>query len=164
MPYQLDQIDPTKTAMIVVDMQNDFVAKGAKLQSAAAAAMVPKLAATLNFCREKGIRVIYTAHVHRRDGSDMGLYDRRRRLSTELKAQISSLDSLRLQANTSSRSTATARSSPPISTSSCVSGHHHRHHLGNHHRELLPRYCARRYVQQLQGRLPLRCDWIVRLP
>jgi ureidoacrylate peracid hydrolase len=75
MPYQLDQIDPTKTAMIVVDMQNDFVAKGAKLQSAAAAAMVPKLAATLNFCREKGIRVIYTAHVHRRDGSDMGLYD-----------------------------------------------------------------------------------------
>jgi biuret amidohydrolase len=37
--------------------------------------MVPKLASTLNFCREKGIRVIYTAHVHRRDGFDMGLYD-----------------------------------------------------------------------------------------
>jgi ureidoacrylate peracid hydrolase len=37
--------------------------------------MVPKLTSTLNFCREKGIRVIYTAHVHRRDGSDMGLYD-----------------------------------------------------------------------------------------
>ena len=37
--------------------------------------MVPKLAATLRFCREKGIRVVYTAHVHRRDGSDMGLYD-----------------------------------------------------------------------------------------
>jgi ureidoacrylate peracid hydrolase len=75
MPYQLDQIDPTKTAMIVVDMQNDFVAEGAKLRSAAAAAMVPTLASTLNFCRQKGIRVIYTAHVHRRDGSDMGLYD-----------------------------------------------------------------------------------------
>jgi biuret amidohydrolase len=75
MPYQLDHIDPTKTAMIVVDMQNDFVAEGAKLRSAAAAAMVPRLASTLDFCREKGIRVIYTAHVHRRDGSDMGLYD-----------------------------------------------------------------------------------------
>jgi ureidoacrylate peracid hydrolase len=37
--------------------------------------MVPKLAATLRFCWEKGIRVVYTAHVHRRDGSDMGLYD-----------------------------------------------------------------------------------------
>ena len=61
--------------MIVVDMQNDFVAEGAKLQSAQAHAMVPKLAATLRFCREKGIRVVHTAHVHRRDGSDMGLYD-----------------------------------------------------------------------------------------
>ena len=75
MPYQCDTIDPAKTVMVVVDMQNDFVAEGAMLQSAQAAAMVPKLAATLNFCREKGIRVIYTAHVHRRDGSDMGMYD-----------------------------------------------------------------------------------------
>ena len=75
MGYQVDKIDPSKTVMIVVDMQNDFVAEGAKLRSAQAAAMVPKLAATLKFCRDKGIRVIYTAHVHRRDGSDMGLYD-----------------------------------------------------------------------------------------
>lgn len=75
MPYQVDKVDPSKTVMIVVDMQNDFVAEGAKLRSPQAAAMVPKLAATLKFCREKGIRIIYTAHVHRRDGSDMGLYD-----------------------------------------------------------------------------------------
>ncbi len=75
MPYQCDTIDPAKTVMVVVDMQNDFVAEGAMLRSAQAAAMVPKLAATLNFCREKGIRIIYTAHVHRRDGSDMGMYD-----------------------------------------------------------------------------------------
>src|SRR6202035_4838763 len=75
MPYRIDNIDPRTTVMIVVDMQNDFVAEGAKLQSAQAHAMVPKLAATLRFCREKGIRVVYTAHVHRRDGCDMGLYD-----------------------------------------------------------------------------------------
>jgi nicotinamidase-related amidase len=75
MPYQVDKIDPSKTIMIVVDMQNDFVAEGAMLRSAQAAAMVPRLATTLKFCREKGIRIIYTAHVHRRDGSDMGLYD-----------------------------------------------------------------------------------------
>ena len=75
MPYRIDNIDPRTTVMIVVDMQNDFVAEGAKLQSAQAHAMVPKLAATLRFCRGKGIRVVYTAHVHRRDGSDMGLYD-----------------------------------------------------------------------------------------
>jgi biuret amidohydrolase len=75
MPYRFDAIDPKTTAMIVVDMQNDFVAEGAMLQSKQAFAMVPKLAATLKFCREQGIRVIYTAHVHRKDGCDMGLYD-----------------------------------------------------------------------------------------
>ncbi len=75
MPYRFDRIDPSKTAMIVVDMQNDFVAEGAKLQSQQAYRMVPKLAAILRFCREQGIRVIYTAHVHRKDGCDMGLYD-----------------------------------------------------------------------------------------
>ncbi|MBR1165245.1 isochorismatase family protein [Bradyrhizobium elkanii] len=75
MGYQCEIIDPARTVMIVVDMQNDFVAEGAKLRSAQAAAMVPRLAQTLKACRDKGIRVIYTAHVHRRDGSDMGLYD-----------------------------------------------------------------------------------------
>jgi ureidoacrylate peracid hydrolase len=75
MPYQIDSFDPQKTAIIVVDMQNDFVADGAMLRSAQAAAMVPKLAATLKFAREKGIRIIYTAHAHRHDGCDMGLYD-----------------------------------------------------------------------------------------
>jgi len=75
MPYQFDRIDPRTTAMIVVDMQNDFVADGAKLQSKQAHALVPKLAETLRFCRERGIRVIYTAHVHRADGCDMGMFD-----------------------------------------------------------------------------------------
>ena len=45
MPYRIDNIDPRTTVMIVVDMQNDFVAEGAKLQSAqahlAAAAIDP---------------------------------------------------------------------------------------------------------------------------
>lgn len=75
MPYRIERIDPSKTAMIVVDMQNDFVAEGAKLRSAQAAAMVPKLAATLDFCRANGIRVVYTARAHRRDGCDMGMFD-----------------------------------------------------------------------------------------
>jgi biuret amidohydrolase len=71
----VDTIDPAKTAMIVVDMQNDFVASGAPIEVSAARAMVPKLAEALKICRGSGIRVIYTAHVHRRDGCDMGLFD-----------------------------------------------------------------------------------------
>jgi biuret amidohydrolase len=72
---QINEIDPTKTAVIVVDMQNDFVADGAPMETPAARAMVPKLAEALNICRGAGARVIYTAHVHRRDGSDMGLFN-----------------------------------------------------------------------------------------
>ena len=75
MPYKVESIDPAKTAMIVVDMQNDFVAEGAPMETPAARAMVPNLAKALKFCREVGIRVVYTTHAHRRDGSDMGMFD-----------------------------------------------------------------------------------------
>jgi ureidoacrylate peracid hydrolase len=72
---RIDQIDPARTAMIVVDMQNDFVAAGAPMETPAARAMVPRLAEALMLCRTAGVRVIYTAHVHRHDGCDMGLFD-----------------------------------------------------------------------------------------
>jgi len=72
---QIDEIDPARTAMIVVDMQNDFVAAGAPMETPAARAMVPRLTEALTLCRDAGVRVLYTAHVHRRDGSDMGLFD-----------------------------------------------------------------------------------------
>src|SRR5499427_174800 len=72
---QIGAIDPKKTAMIVVDMQNDFVAAGAVMETPAARAVVPKLAEALNICREAQIKVIYTSHLHRRDGCDMGLFD-----------------------------------------------------------------------------------------
>jgi ureidoacrylate peracid hydrolase len=72
---EINEIDPARTAMIVVDMQNDFVAAGAPIETPAARAMVPRLADALKICRGVGIRVIFTAHVHRRDGCDMGLFD-----------------------------------------------------------------------------------------
>jgi ureidoacrylate peracid hydrolase len=72
---QIDVIDPKRTALIVVDMQNDFVAPGAAMETPAARAVVPKVAEALKICRDAGIKVVYTAHVHRRDGSDMGLFD-----------------------------------------------------------------------------------------
>jgi biuret amidohydrolase len=71
----VDVIDPKKTAMIVVDMQNDFVAPGAAMETPAARRVVPRLVEALRICRDAGIKIVYTAHVHRRDGSDMGLFD-----------------------------------------------------------------------------------------
>jgi isochorismate hydrolase len=57
----LDEIDPKKTAMIVVDMQNDFVASGAAMETPAAREIVPRLAEALRICRDAGIKIIYTA-------------------------------------------------------------------------------------------------------
>src|SRR6516162_3376845 len=66
---------PNQNGMNVVENANHFVAPGAAIETPAARAMVPRLAESLSICREAGIRVIYTAHVHRRDGCDMGLFD-----------------------------------------------------------------------------------------
>jgi ureidoacrylate peracid hydrolase len=74
MPYRIDHIDPRRTALIVVDMENDFVAPGAPLETPAGRTMLPTLKRALTFCREQGIRVIYTTHAHRRDGCDMGRF------------------------------------------------------------------------------------------
>src|ERR1700716_2503454 len=61
----IERIDPKKTAMIVVDMQKDFIAEGAPRETPAARAMIPILLEAMNVCRAAGIRIIYTAHVRR---------------------------------------------------------------------------------------------------
>ena len=47
MPYRVDSIDPSKTALIVVDMENDFIAPGAPLETPAGRSMLPTLKRTL---------------------------------------------------------------------------------------------------------------------
>ena len=74
MPLIIDHIDPTRTAVIVVDMQNDFVAPGAALETPMGREIIPNLQRLLRHARRVGMRVIYTVHAHRRDGCDMGLY------------------------------------------------------------------------------------------
>lgn len=74
MGYKIDSIDPSKTAVIVVDMENDFVDDGAPMESAQARAAVPNMQKTIAIARQTGMKVIYTTHVHRADGSDMGRY------------------------------------------------------------------------------------------
>lgn len=74
MPYRIERIDPQRTALIVVDMENDFVAPGAPLETPAGRVMLPTLKRAITCCRERGIPVIYTTHAHRRDGCDMGRF------------------------------------------------------------------------------------------
>jgi nicotinamidase-related amidase len=76
-----ERIDPKKTVLLVIDMENDFVAPRAPFEVPAGRAMLPTLGRVLACCRERGIRVIYTTHAHRRDGSDMGRMARNPRIA-----------------------------------------------------------------------------------
>jgi ureidoacrylate peracid hydrolase len=74
MPYKVSEINFSKTTLIIVDMENDFVAAGAPLRATMAPAVVPPLKRALAHVRRTGMRVIFTTHAHRRDGCDMGVY------------------------------------------------------------------------------------------
>ena len=56
--------DPDKTALIVVDMQNDFVKEGGSLLVPDAEATIPKIKGLLGLARESGIKVVFTQDTH----------------------------------------------------------------------------------------------------
>ena len=72
--YRVPVIDPRRSALIVVDMQVDFIAPGAPLEVAAGRAAVPTISRAIDACQASGVPIIYTAHVHQPDGSDLGLF------------------------------------------------------------------------------------------
>lgn len=66
-------IDPRKTALLVVDMQNDFVAEGRPQATPNARAIVEKLRTAINACRTGGIPIYYIVTVaNLKDGSTIG--------------------------------------------------------------------------------------------
>lgn len=60
------ELDPPKTALIIVDMQNDFVKEGGKLRVPAAEATIRSIGRVLEKAREAGATVIYTQDWHER--------------------------------------------------------------------------------------------------
>lgn len=67
-------IVPAKTALLVIDMQQLWLAKGARMEVPGAREMVPRLNKVIAASRQKGIKVIFTRHAHSADGTDLGLY------------------------------------------------------------------------------------------
>ena len=65
-------VDPERTALVVIDMQNDFVRQDAPYESPAAREMIDDLNRLIAACRAHDIPIIFTAHAHRSDGSDLG--------------------------------------------------------------------------------------------
>lgn len=69
--------DPATTAVVVIDMQNDFGTKGgmfdlAGLDVAPIQALVPRIATVLEAARAAGLLVVYTRQEHNADLSDFG--------------------------------------------------------------------------------------------
>lgn len=57
-------LDPATTALVVVDMQHDFVSAGGALVVPDAAATVPRIARLLELARGSGMRVVYSQDTH----------------------------------------------------------------------------------------------------
>lgn len=70
-PYEVRErvtLDPVRTALLVIDMQNDFVDSGGALSVPDAGATVPVIARLAERARRAGMRVIYSQDTH--DGGD----------------------------------------------------------------------------------------------
>ena len=67
------EVDVAGTALLVIDMQRGFLEPGSPLQAPGGGQVLGVLERVIAGCRARGVPVLYTQHVHRRDGSDMGL-------------------------------------------------------------------------------------------
>ena len=67
-------IDVDRTAVLVIDMQNDFVEEGAPLEFPEGRRVIPAIQKVLDAARSRGMTVIHAAHVHRPGGADLGIH------------------------------------------------------------------------------------------
>ncbi len=58
------RVDPAKTALVVVDMQNDFVKEGGSLVVPDAEGTIPAIQGLLRLARDSGMRVVFTQDTH----------------------------------------------------------------------------------------------------
>lgn len=61
-----------KAALLVIDIQHDFIDDNAPVHCVGGKAMLPKVKNLIKACRKAKIPVIYTQEVHRPSGIDMG--------------------------------------------------------------------------------------------
>jgi nicotinamidase-related amidase len=59
------RVDPARTALVIIDMQNDFVREGGSLRVPDAEGTIPAISALLGLARGQGMRVVYSQDTHR---------------------------------------------------------------------------------------------------
>lgn len=57
------RVNPQKTALLVIDMQNDFVLEGYPMEVPMARRRIPRMQEVIAECRAAGIPVVYTQHI-----------------------------------------------------------------------------------------------------
>jgi nicotinamidase-related amidase len=65
--------DPSRTALLVIDMQNDFLLPDAPVPASGGLDLVPAISGLARACREAGFPVVFTQEMHRADLSDFGI-------------------------------------------------------------------------------------------
>lgn len=68
---EIPNLNPAKTALLMIDMQKAFVEPGAALCVQGAKATVPACAAAVREARALGVRVLWIKREYAEDGSDM---------------------------------------------------------------------------------------------
>jgi nicotinamidase-related amidase len=76
------ELPADRTAIIVVDMQNDFVSEGGRLVVPDAAATVPAIQALLEKGRAKGVRIAYTQDSHQEGDPEWQIWPEHCRIGT----------------------------------------------------------------------------------
>jgi ureidoacrylate peracid hydrolase len=74
--HLFESLDPKRSALVVIDMQNAFVAPGAPIEVPAARAIVAPINRLAAELRRRGVPVIWVTHENRNDGRDWaGFFD-----------------------------------------------------------------------------------------
>ena len=68
--HLFDRLDPGRTALVIIDMQNAFVAPGAPIEVPGARAIVPAINQLAAELRKRGVTVAWVLHENASDGRD----------------------------------------------------------------------------------------------
>jgi len=60
-----------RPALLIIDMQNDFVLEGKPLRVAGASTVIPMIQTVLTEFRRRSLPVFHVLRIHRPDGSDV---------------------------------------------------------------------------------------------
>ena len=72
-PLPRERITPRNTALLVIDMERDFVCEGAVLETPGARALITTINRLAGWARQRGMPVIWTYEEHRSDRSEYGI-------------------------------------------------------------------------------------------